>query len=75
MCYSFTCSSKHDGLAGTRFGWGLYEDSDLAMNVASVIDTIVLGLSIDVELRILASLQAILGKVDNSIFHHLHGCE
>lgn len=65
---SFTCtfSSKHDGLAGTRFGWGLYEDSDLAMNVAAVIDTIVLGLSIDVELRVLASLQAILGKVDKA---------
>lgn len=53
-------SSKHGGIAGTRFGWGLYEDSTLAMNVVTVIDTLVLGLSIDVELRVLASLQAIL---------------
>ena len=63
---SFTWSSEHDGLAGTRFGWGLYEDAVLATNVASVIDTLVLGLSIDVELRVLASLQAILGKVDKT---------
>jgi L-tryptophan--pyruvate aminotransferase len=54
-------SSKHDGLAGSRFGWGLYEDPMLALNVTAVIDTLVLGLSIDVELRVLASMQAILG--------------
>lgn len=61
MC-SLSCSSKHGGIARTRFGWGLYEDSTLAMNVVTVIDTLVLGLSIDVELRVLASLQAILGR-------------
>lgn len=30
--------------------------------MGSVVDTLVLGLSIDVELRVLASLEAILGK-------------
>jgi aspartate/methionine/tyrosine aminotransferase len=55
-------SSKHEGLAGTRFGWGLYEDLDLAQGVATVIDSLVLGLSIDVELRVLASIQAIIGE-------------
>ena len=59
-----SCSSKHDGLAGSRFGWGLYEDPMLALNVTAVIDTLVLGLSIDVELRVLASMQAILGKLN-----------
>ena len=55
------CSSKHEGLAGTRFGWGFYEDLSLAQTVAQVVDIFTLGLSIDVELRVLASIQAILG--------------
>ena len=59
-----SCSSKHGGLAGSRFGWGLYEDPMLAANVTNVIDTLVLGLSIDVELRVLASMQAVLSKLD-----------
>ena len=58
-------SSKHEGLAGTRFGWGLYEDSQLSQRVASVIEALVLGLSIDAELRVLASLDAILGSHHN----------
>ena len=58
-------SSKHEGLAGTRFGWGLYEDSQLSQRVASVIEALVLGLSIDAELRVLASLDAILGRHHN----------
>ena len=55
-------SSKHGGMAGTRFGWGFYEDFTLAQRVNNVIETLVLGISIDTELRVLASLQAILGK-------------
>ena len=56
------CSSKHEGLAGTRFGWGLFEDPALAQSVAGVVDTLTLGLSIDVELRVLASVRAIIGR-------------
>jgi hypothetical protein len=55
-------SSKHEGLAGTRFGWGLYEDSVLAQNVAQVVNVLTLGLSVDVQLRVLASIQAIIGN-------------
>lgn len=55
-------SSKHEGLAGSRFGWGLYENTELAENVAEVVDILTLGLSIDVELRVLASIQAIIGE-------------
>ncbi|CAI8010915.1 Tryptophan aminotransferase-related protein 3 [Geodia barretti] len=54
-------SSKHEGLAGTRFGWGLYQDSVLAQNVAQVVNVLTLGLSVDVQLRVLASIQAIIG--------------
>ena len=59
-------SSKHEGLAGTRFGWGLYRDATLAQSVANVVDALVLGVSIDVELRVLAALQAILGNTVHS---------
>lgn len=62
------CSSKHEGLAGSRFGWGLYENTELAENVAEVVDILTLGLSIDVELRVLASIQAIIGY-SSSNFH------
>lgn len=70
VCFSLY-SSKHEGLAGTRFGWGLYQDSSLAQKVASVIDIFVLGVSVDVELRVLASLQAILSNVYTYTVHVL----
>lgn len=58
-----TCiSSKHDGLAGTRFGWGLYQDPKLASGVAHTVASLMLGLSVDVQLRVLSSLQVVLSK-------------
>lgn len=56
-------SSKHEGLAGSRFGWGLFRDAGLAHKVSAAVDTLVLGLSVDAELRVLSSLQAILSEV------------
>ena len=55
-------SSKHDGLAGTRFGWGLYQDPELASGVARAVSGLMLGLSVDAQLRVLSSLQEILSK-------------
>ena len=55
-------SSKHEGLAGSRFGWGLFRDAGLAHKVSAAVDTLVLGLSVDAELRVLSSLQAILSE-------------
>lgn len=55
-------SSKHDGLAGSRFGWALVKDPQLAQAMMEVTATIVASLSVDIELRILTSLQAILSK-------------
>jgi len=55
-------SSKHDGLAGTRFGWGLYQDPKLASGVAHTVASLMLGLSVDVQLRVLSSLQVVLSK-------------
>ena len=56
------CSSKHDGLAGTRFGWGLIKDSKLAQRMWAVVSAITLSTSIDIELRVLNSMRAILSK-------------
>ena len=57
-----TCSSKHDGLAGTRFGWALVKDPDLARDMWNIVFSMVIATSIDIELRILTSLRAILGE-------------
>ena len=60
--FLYSSSSKHDGLAGTRFGWGLIKDMDLATRMSVTLDIVVLGLSVDAELRVLTSLQTILSK-------------
>ena len=69
------CSSKHDGLAGTRFGWGLVKDKDLAQRMFSVVSAITLALSADIELRILNSMQTILGECHKQLLTRkiLHG--
>ena len=56
-------SSKHEGLAGSRFGWGLFSDVGLALRVSAAVNDLVLGLSVDAELRVLSSLQAILSEL------------
>ena len=56
------CSSKHDGLAGTRFGWALVKDKDLAQRMFTIVDAITLSVSADIELRILNSMQTILSE-------------
>ena len=55
-------SSKHDGLAGTRFGWGLVKDSQLAKKMLSTVMAVSLSSSVDIELRVMNSMKAILGE-------------
>ncbi len=57
-----TNSSKHGGLAGTRFGWGLVKDKDLAVGMLQVVSGIMLDFSVDVQLRVLSGLQVVLGN-------------
>lgn len=54
-------SSKHDGLAGTRFGWALVKDEALAKNMSDMASQMILSSSVDIELRVLTSMQSILG--------------
>ncbi len=58
----FVTSSKQDGLAGTRFGWGLVKDRGMAQRMMSIMAGVMLSVSVDIELRIINSMQAILGK-------------
>lgn len=58
----FICSSKHGGFAGSRFGWALVKDSELALSMWNVASSMVLSLSVDIELRILTAMQAVLSK-------------
>ena len=55
-------SSKNDGLAGTRFGWGLVRDSILADSMSDVASSVVIAQSADIELRVLSSLETTLSK-------------
>ena len=55
-------SSKHDGLAGSRFGWALVKDADLAHSMQQLISAIAYCVPVDTELRVLTSLQTILSK-------------
>ena len=62
------CSSKHDGLAGTRFGWALVKDKDLAQRMIAIVNAITLAVSADIELRIINSMQTILGEEGTCAF-------
>ena len=53
-------SSKNDGLAGTRFGWGLVRNPILADSMSDVASSIVIAQSADIELRVLSSLETTL---------------
>ena len=55
-------SSKHDGLGGTRFGWALVKDPYLASDMLSVVSTLLYSFPVDIELRILTSMEAIISK-------------
>lgn len=55
-------SSKHDGLAGTRFGWGLVRDAELAKKMWTAVMAVSLSSSVDIELRVMNSMQAILSE-------------
>ncbi|XP_064387369.1 uncharacterized protein LOC135335756 [Halichondria panicea] len=63
-------SSKHGGLAGTRFGWGLVKDKDLAVGMLQVVDGIMLDFSIDVQLRVLNGLQVVLEEANKTQTHN-----
>ena len=56
-------SSKHDGLAGSRFGWALVRDADLASSMWGVVYSMTIGVSVDIEMRVLTSMEAILSKI------------
>ena len=55
-------SSKHDGLAGSRFGWGLIKDVDLATRMSAALEKLVLSLSVDNQLRVLTNLEFVLSE-------------
>ena len=73
------CSSKHDGLAGTRFGWGLIKDAELVKRVTTTVEKMVLSFSVDIQLRVLSSLQTVLSECllpyisHNSKLMYTHG--
>ena len=62
MCLNYLHSSKHGGFAGSRFGWALVKDAELASSMWNIASSMILSLSVDIELRILTAMQAVLSK-------------
>ena len=60
--HTHTHSSKHGGLAGTRFGWGFVQDKAVADAMIQVVEGIMLSYSIDAQLRVLSGLKVVLGE-------------
>ena len=55
-------ASKHCGLAGTRFGWGLFKDATLADQVDDVKYGTIVAVSEDSMLRTYNTISHVLGK-------------
>ena len=55
-------ASKHCGLAGTRFGWGLFKDATLADQTNEVKYGTIVAVSEDSMLRTYNTISHVLGK-------------
>lgn len=55
-------ASKHCGLAGTRFGWGLFRDATLADQVNNIVFGTIAAVSEDSMLRAYNTISQVLGK-------------
>ena len=55
-------ASKHDALAGSRFGWGLVKDVELAKSMNDVNEAIVYTMPEDAVLRTYNTMSSILSK-------------
>ena len=57
-------ASKHDALAGSRFGWGLVKDAELAESMNDVNKAIVYTIPEDAVLRTYNTMSSIISKCD-----------
>ena len=55
-------ASKHCGLAGTRYGWGLFKDATLAEQVNEIKFGTIIAVSEDSMLRAYNTISSVLGK-------------
>lgn len=56
-------ASKHCGLAGTRFGWGLFKDKELANQVYEIMIYTMAALPEDSMLRTFNTIDQVLSKL------------
>lgn len=71
VIYSMCCtqdvmifsSSKHGGLAGTRFGWGLIKNDELIQHLSEIIYGTIFSVSEDSMLRVYNTIGQILSKL------------
>ena len=55
-------ASKHCGLAGTRFGWGLFKDATLANQIIEIKFGTIIAVPEDSMLRAYNTISSVLGK-------------
>ena len=55
-------ASKHCGLAGTRFGWGLYRNKELANQISKIVDETMYSIPEDSMLRTYNTINQVLSK-------------
>ena len=55
-------ATKHDGLGGTRFGWGLYRDKELASQISEIVLKTIVAVSEDSMLRTYNTINQVLSK-------------
>jgi len=65
-------ASKHDALAGSRFGWGLVKDAELAKNMNDVNEAIVFSIPEDAMLRTYNTMNSIISKC--GVLMSFHQC-
>ena len=55
-------ASKHCGLAGTRFGWGLFRNQELANQITKIVTGTIVAVSEDSMLRAYNTINQVLSK-------------
>jgi len=55
-------ASKHDALAGSRFGWGLVKDAELAKSINDINSALIFTIPEDAVLRTYNTMTSVISK-------------
>ena len=55
-------ASKHDALAGSRFGWGVVKDAELAKSINDINSALIFTIPEDAVLRTYNTMTSVISK-------------